>query len=67
MIKQKLDSEYLVYKIQEWGTTHHAVKFTKNFCSLNDSIPILSAMLKDFLLSQILSTRSSKSPMHFMS
>lgn len=43
------------------------VKFTKNFCALNHSAPILSAMLKDVLLSRILGTRSSKSPMHFMS
>lgn len=67
MIKQKLDSEYLVYRVQEWGTTHHMVKFTKNFCALNHSTPILNAILKDFLLSQILGTPSSKSPMHFRS
>lgn len=67
VIKQKLDSEYLVYRVQEWGTTHHMVKFTKNFCALNHSTPILNAMLKDFLLSQILGTPSSKSPMHFRS
>ena len=67
MIKQKLHSEYVVYRVQEWGTTHHMVKFTKNFCALNHSTPILNAMLKDCLLSRILGTRSSKSPMLFRS